>query len=98
MKINIKGIIGGLYNSIFIKEEVEKVAKERLNICDHCEYNSENAKLRGYKTIRPDVYCTDCSCNLKLKTRYLSESCPREKWMAVASDEEDEKIQNLIKD
>jgi len=97
MKINVKNILTGAINSVIIKEEIEIVAKEREKICSDCEWQSENAKLRGYKTYRPDTFCTDCLCNLHMKTRVLSEKCPMNKWSAEVSDEEDEKIQEILK-
>jgi hypothetical protein len=97
VKQNLKNILTGAYNSIFIQEEIEKVAKEREKICSDCEWQSENSKLRGYKTFRPDVYCTDCKCNIHMKTRVLSEQCPMKKWLAEVTDEEDDKIQEMLK-
>lgn len=99
MKINLKNILEGAKNSIFIKETIEIVAKERLKICELCEYNSNTAKLRGYKAIRPDYHCIDCTCNLNWKTRVLSEQCPLStpKWDAEVTDEEDKAIQEKLK-
>jgi hypothetical protein len=97
MKINLKNILTGAFNSVFVKEEIERVAKERERICEQCEWYSENAKLRGYKTVRLDSFCTDCLCNIHMKTRVLSEQCPMKKWLAEVTDEEDDKIQEMLK-
>lgn len=99
MGLNLKNILTGAYNSIFIKEEIETVAKEREKICDECEWNSETITKKLPKTIlkRPDVHCTMCGCNIHLKTRVLSENCPNNKWLAEVTDEEDDKIQEMLK-
>jgi len=67
------------------KELIEKVSKERMDICNLCEEHSSN-KL-NYSTIRPDVHCTNCGCTLFAKTKCLTCECPLQKWTAV-------KIQN----
>lgn len=97
MKVNLKNILEGAKNSIFIKEAIELVAKERLKICENCEWQSENKKLKGYKTIRPDLHCTECLCNLHWKTRVLSEECPLKKWEAELTDDEDKEVQKKLK-
>lgn len=89
MKIDFKGILEGAWNSIFIKDSIEKVHKERLEICNTCEYNSEAMKAKGFKTIRIDYHCTLCGCNLDMKTRCMSCECPVKKWEALMSEVED---------
>jgi hypothetical protein len=69
-----------------LKKVIKKTSKERLAICEACEYHSKNKK-----TIRPDAHCTNCGCTLSAKTKCLSCSCPLEKWVAlVTPDQEDE--------
>lgn len=94
MKIDFKGLMEGVKNSVFINQEVEKVAAERIAICRACPLNSKNVKNIG----RLDEYCTDCGCNLHFKTRCLSCSCPKDKWVAILSDKEDEELQQKLKD
>lgn len=91
MKINFKNILEGAWNSVFIKEEIEKVANERLAICATCE----NRAKRSFPPF--DYHCKLCGCNLEMKTRSLSESCPISKWKAEVSEEEDNKILDKIK-
>ena len=76
MIIDVKGIITGLTNSIFIKEEVEKVATYRLAICNTCEHFSPNIKKKGLQVLRKDKFCADCGCNMHLKVRDLAMQCP----------------------
>ena len=57
------------------------VAKERLEICSKCTYQSERRKKTlGYSSIRMDVHCTHCGCTLSAKTRCMSCSCPIGLW------------------
>lgn len=95
---NVRHILEGLQNSIFVKEEVEKIAEQRNSICEVCPRNSANKDKeffepgRYHSTLRPDVHCTVCACNLHAKTRSLHTSCPDDKWNAVATKEEAAKI------
>lgn len=96
--MNIKHIIDGIKNSIFVREEVEKIAQTRLEICNSCPRNSANKSkeffepAKYYSTLRPDDHCSECACNIHAKTRSLHTSCPIDKWSAVASKEEAAKI------
>lgn len=94
----IKGITEGTINSIFVKEEIEKMAEERLAICRMCPFNSEVAKKNDHDIIRPDEHCLKCGCNLHLKSRYPSAHCPLTppKWGSLATDEESEKLMELL--
>lgn len=92
--MNIRHIIEGIGNSIFVKEEVEKIANERMAICKDCPRNSANKDKdffmpgKFYSALRPDVHCSMCACNLHAKTRSLHTNCPIDKWNAVASEKE----------
>ena len=98
MKFNIKHILEGIKNSIFVKEEVEKIANERYEICKACPKLSSNQGKPGanpgpyYNPKRPDEHCTICACNIHAKVRSLHTSCPIDKWGAVATKEEAAKI------
>lgn len=98
MKMNVSHIIEGIKNSVFVREEVEKIAEERHNICKVCPKNSSNSNKEDFEPgsyfseLRPDEHCTVCACNLHAKTRSLHTSCPLEKWGAVASVQEAAKI------
>jgi len=76
MIFDVKGIFEGITNSIFVKEEVEKIAAQRIAICERCPHYSPNAKARGEKFTRRDKHCRDCKCNMYLKTRSLAAECP----------------------
>lgn len=99
MKISIKGILEGAWNSIFLKEEVEKVAKQRDEICRGCSMNSDHQKkYNKYKTFRPDFHCTVCGCDLHMKTRAMSQHCPLDKWKAEVSEEEGYQIDKKLEE
>lgn len=89
--INKKKIFEGVTNSIFKKEFVETIAKERMDICNSCEHISNDCDISG---IGP--CCKLCGCILKFKTRSMSSRCGAEeinepvKWDAVMTQEEED--------
>jgi hypothetical protein len=79
-----------------VKQQVEKVATQRLSLCKGCAHNSDNKKRSGYKSFRPDVHCTICGCNLELKTRCMSCECPIKKWTPVLSESEEKQLDEKL--
>lgn len=67
-----------------------------MEICKGCPLFSENKKKEGWSTVRLDEHCTDCGCTLSAKARCLSCQCPKEKWLAVVTHEENEQIKKQI--
>lgn len=96
--MNVKHILEGIGNSIFVKEEVEKIANKRMELCKVCPKNSANRDEpyfnpgKYYSNLRPDVHCSMCACNLYAKTRSLATECPIGSWKPEASKEEAAKI------
>lgn len=98
MKIEFGKLMEGIKNSVFVKEEIEKIANERIAICNTCEHYSPNViKAGGGPFVRKDAFCTDCGCNMYLKTRAMSAFCPlgsgvshfpneQSKWPAITMD------------
>ena len=86
-------ILEGWRNSLIppehLKELIEQTAEERMNICTKCKFNSVN---RPKKYVRPDVFCTICSCTLSAKTKCLSCECPVDYWTKVLTEEEEEQL------
>ena len=70
-----------------LKNEISNVANELIAICESCFYHSNNRS--NYKSLRKDDHCTDCGCTLAAKTKCMSCSCPRDKWKAVITKEEE---------
>lgn len=98
MKLDVKGLLEGVFNSVVTKRWVEEVSADRMFICKRCDNFSENAKvLTNYKTSRPDSHCIDCGCNLELKTRCMSCSCPVKKWENVMSEDDWEQLKLKLK-
>lgn len=50
----------------------EDLSAQRMKICSNCAY------LRG------GIACSECGCAVDAKTRLPLESCPKDKWLAVA--------------
>ncbi len=83
-------ILEGIKNKIFKKEDVEIIAKTRLTICSTCEHIDKE----GSSCIVPGTSpcCKLCGCSLALKTRALSAECDDGRWMALITQEEQEKL------
>jgi hypothetical protein len=83
-------ILEGITNAIIRDEFVEDVAKHRMEVCDACEYKGDKCLVPG-----TGPCCNDCGCSLSFKTRSLSSDCPKDKWKALVSEEEEDKLDNL---
>ena len=91
--MGVQQIFEGWRNHLLPRKDlilmIEEVSKERIDICNNCEHVSTK-----HETLRPDLHCTDCGCTLAAKTKCLSCKCPKDKWTAVISEEQ----QNIIND
>jgi hypothetical protein len=94
-------IMEGITNSVFKKEDVEDIAKQRMSICTKCTLFD----LEGKGCIMPGTSpcCNQklggCGCSLSLKTRSLSSDCPHpdgSKWMAVLTQEEEDQLNQKL--
>lgn len=85
-----KKIIEGIKNSIIRDEFVEEVANLRYNICDVCDSKGDECVMPGTAPC-----CNECGCSLSFKTRSLSSECPLNKWKAIMSEEDEEKLDEL---
>jgi hypothetical protein len=56
-----------------MKTVPEEVKKERLDICNSCEYYKENR-------------CTQCGCYMNIKTEWAEQECPLKKWLKYEKD------------
>ena len=90
---NRKGILEGIKNSVIRDEFVEDIARMRHDICEGCEYLDKKGKACAVKGTKP--WCGECGCSLAFKTRSLSSSCPKGKWDAIATEEEEDKLEEL---
>ena len=110
MRFDWKNIMEGTINSIFVRDSVEKVAEQRMNICKTCDFDSEVQRNRGTHLPRLDHHCTACGCILHLKVRCIACNCGIERlnektgstlplrWFAQTDQETGNKIDDLIKD
>lgn len=87
---NFDQIKEGVLNTIFTKKEVEIIAEERFKICLNCKHLDN----QGDKCFAPGTQpcCSECGCSLQFKTRSLSSNCPKEKWGAWLTEEQEEKL------
>jgi hypothetical protein len=94
---NKKNIFEGIKNKLFKKENIEELAKQRLEICrsNVCGFYDKEGKGENV-IIKGSESCNNCGCNLELKTRCLHCACPIKLWDAVASEEDSEKILDLL--
>lgn len=89
-------ILEGVKNSIFKQEHIEEIASTRMSICESCEL-IDKVGTKCYM-VGTQPCCGDCGCKLSFKTRSLSSSCPKDKWDALTSEDEEDAIINSIKD
>jgi hypothetical protein len=87
---NRKQIIEGITNSVVRDETVEEISKLRYAICNECSSKGKKCAVKGTAPC-----CNECGCSLTFKTRSLSSECPLGKWQAVATEEEETKLDEL---
>lgn len=90
-------IVEGITNSIFKKEDVEKVAAARLAICIECPsklYTHDDSKGCIAPGTSPccNLSLGGCGCSLGFKTRSLSATCEKGHWDAELSQQEEDKL------
>lgn len=103
--MSLKQIIEGWRNDLFppekLKEIIQITHEERMKICKECSAFSEKAEgcalpgtapcCNSNVELSPGI--TGCGCPLIKKTKCLSCSCPVNKWEAVISEEDSQKIE-----
>jgi len=78
-------IFQGIKNTIFKKSYIEKVAKERMEICNKCDELDLTGEHCAWSGTQP--CCAECGCSLEYKTRSLSSACPFLYWRALEKEE-----------
>lgn len=70
-----------------------------MNICSSCELYTKDSD-DGCMVIGTQPCCNQnlggCGCSLKFKTRSLSSSCPKDKWDAELTEEEEDKLKEKL--
>ena len=87
---NRKQILEGITNAVIRDEFVEDVSRIRMELCNQCLSKGDECVVIG-----TGPCCNECGCSLAFKTRSLSSECPLEKWQAIATEEEEEQLDNL---
>lgn len=83
-------IIEGITNSIIRDEVIEEIARHRMQLCSNCPSKGSDCAVPGTAPC-----CNECGCSLTFKTRSLSSDCPLDKWQAIATEEEEDKLDKL---
>ena len=87
---NRKKILEGITNSILRDETIEEIASLRYSICNECPSKGNECAVKG-----TGPCCNECGCSLSFKTRSLASDCPLGKWEALATVEEENKLEQL---
>lgn len=91
-------ILEGVMNSVFKREDVEEIATKRMKICRNCHlYDTfgDGCVVKGTQPCCNEKH-GGCGCSLEFKTRSLSSDCPLNKWKAVLTQEEEDKIKEKL--
>jgi hypothetical protein len=90
---NRKQIMEGIKNSVIRDAFVEKIAADRMELCNMCVRKD----TEGSSCVMPGTQpcCNLCGCSLTFKTRSLSSECPDLRWKAVITEEDEDKLDNL---
>lgn len=83
-------ILEGITNAMIRDEFVEDVARHRMEVCEACEFLGDKCLVPGTSPC-----CNECGCSLSFKTRSLSSECPKGKWKALLSEEEEDNLDNF---
>lgn len=91
-------ILEGVTNSIFKREDVEEIAKARMDICFFCDLYTESDKgcIVGGTAPCCNLEKGGCGCSLKFKTRSLSSSCPFNHWPQEMSEQEETALKEKL--
>lgn len=85
-KFNFLAIVEGFKNFAFPSEEMERIAKERADVCSRCTHMNPD---HPFKKILPNdkieiiggAGCNRCGCLLSAKVRQMIQKCPEGKWV-----------------
>lgn len=77
---NRRLILKGVWNFLFKNRKVEKIARERLDICRKCPHMDSVGTMCDVAGTHP--CCGICGCSLAFKIRSIDEDnvCPDGRW------------------
>ena len=78
--MSLKNVYEGWKNVVITDEQVEQMAKERIEICNQCPERMKSINVCGL-----------CHCPLIAKTRSPQEQCPQGKWKVITKDDNTKK-------
>jgi hypothetical protein len=88
----------GIKNNVFKREDVERVADARMEICTNCSIYDPSGE--GCMVVGTAPCCNQdkggCGCSLTFKTRSLSSECPKGYWLAEMTQEEEDKLNEKL--
>jgi hypothetical protein len=87
-------ILEGITNRVFKKEHVEQIAAQRMSICQSCTHIDKEGSRCAIPGTQP--CCGLCGCSLGLKTRSLSSYCDDERWGAILTQDEEDKLKEQL--
>ena len=91
---NLDLIYEGIKNKVFVKDDVEQIAKIRWDICTNCELFDTVGTYCAVPGTQP--CCADCGCILNLKVRSLSSECPIGKWSKFMTEDQEKNLKNSL--
>ena len=98
--IKNKSYLGNLekttYNGYNKTILIEAEAKIRWDVCKQCEL----LDIKGSECAVPGTQpcCGDCGCSLSIKMRSLASSCPKDKWPAYLTEDEELDLLKQLED
>ncbi len=97
---NRNQIMEGIKNSIFKREDIEEVARDRGIICRENTCGSYDPAGFGCLVPGTQPCCSmltgGCGCSLKFKLRSLSSSCPKGYWNKLLNEEEEDRLKEKL--
>lgn len=101
------GKIKTIYRAFFNPKGIDKEEwQKRMEICDTCIFNSKNAELTGFSSLRAKLiekpFCTQCGCQIYEKTSSETEACGLEsqkqypKWNRILVETTNRRDMNLV--
>ena len=87
---NRRQIVEGITNTVIRDKTIEDIAQLRYSICYECPSKGRKCAVKGTAPC-----CNECGCSLGFKTRSLSSECPLGKWDAIATEEQEDALENL---
>jgi len=82
LKTIMRGIRGIARSAANAEPVDDATLADRRRVCAHCDHatNRKNLAHLGTAALSATSICRLCRCNVHLKTRLASESCPAGKW------------------